>query len=144
MSCLSSDSSGDEDDTEPENEHVKHQKESWATIRKLTGQVVRAPRQRARREARSKAKSGRWWLTRQKATPVLAGATWQSARAPPAAPGAPRRYPSDEIEYLIGQNPKPTPRPGSREENEKHKDFVLAELRAFQAVLNHPIPEGTS
>jgi len=35
-------------------------------------------------------------------------------------------YPSDEIGHLIGQNPKPTPRPGSREENEKHKGFVLA------------------
>jgi len=43
----SSDCSGDEDDTEPVNEHVKHHKESLVTIRKHTCQVVRIPWQRS-------------------------------------------------------------------------------------------------
>jgi len=38
-------------------------------------------------------------------------------------------YPGDEIELLAKINAK------AREENEKHKDFMLAEWRAFQAIL---------
>ena len=38
-------------------------------------------------------------------------------------------YPGDEIEHLAKINAK------AREENGKHKDFMLAEWRAFQAVL---------
>jgi len=38
-------------------------------------------------------------------------------------------YPGDEIELLAKINAK------AREENEKHKDFMLAEWRAFQEIL---------
>jgi len=38
-------------------------------------------------------------------------------------------YPGDEIEHLAKINAK------AREENEKHKDFMLAEWRAFQEIL---------
>ena len=38
-------------------------------------------------------------------------------------------YPGDAIEHLAKINAK------AREENEKHKDFMLAKWRAFQAIL---------